>query len=1161
MNLAFKLVFKRLKKQKIRNVLVVLAIAAASCLVVWIIGGYETLFTDMIGSEDNPLGRYNLKTMSAGGLEAGLNAGPGGMPQRGRGGGFSGPFQGPRSQQQPQQQIPDRQKERPFANSSMNPSSSEKKDSSKLNSPSEVGNIPADRKTGKSQRDLNFNSTGSITDNKNAPRSFGQAERPENFQNRPPKDRFEYARTNNHQIDIAKIAAAVPDHILKKFKALDKNNDGFLDNKEEQAMAMNRMTAEEMPSGRPGSSPVNGIRMNQRNSREMTIALPKSFIDKLRTDQDIETLDESAPVRAFVYYKGMKSYFSSNQDDQNTKTTQDEIGKSGKNENSKNSSLIPDGVDPELHFEAFKAYRASMGTPAGMGQQLLGTTARQAPYKMASGSWFSETDSRLLEAVVTSSAAEKMKIHSGDKILLICDTGEYQLNVVGVIEDRAGSFYLPMETAEKIKGSRPDSDSVSIILRKGSNPEEFKKRWNPILQQTVPGTSFMTAQDIKDLKKKISADKKSFNWQTVSSALMAIFVSAVIIFTTLNMSVHEQKRQFALLRGIGLTRYQIGQTVLSESLLLALPGWLFGLGAGWLLLGFFTGKLPVIGIPVIVLTFICSVLGAIIAAIIPVVKGLLVRPLDALENTPFSGSRIDHKRNRRIVVFSTCLGFLLLSVDILIVHFFNIDTKTRLFFHASLGIFSLALGMLFLIPMAVKLTEWIFVPLLAFMFRLDPKILRNELSGNLFRTSATAAALSIGGGIFIAMQIWGYSMLGPFLPGKEMPDSFAAFLPNGLRTEMADELRNAPFVIQNEFLPVAVEQAEFAKGSLKSGELQSKDRMKNQFANVILFGADTDKAFGGNSPMIELRFRKGNIHETLNAMKNSRGCVITDTVSVDYKLDKGDLLKLVHPRIPSKIIEYPIVGVVHFPGSQWFCKTSGVRRNFARSGGMVFLSDENVLKDFGIERFSYFWFNSPADVSCSNMERELDQIAAKNFRLDKTSPKTTNSLNGTAQKESELVFVKLTTRDSLCRSIFRRADGVIWGISTLPLVTLVITSIAVISVIVNSVRSRRWQFGIMRSIGFTRSAIVRLILIESALVGIIAIIASFVFGFLSAQGGLKLGESMFGSANPPIILPWSHLAFGIGLMIFLCLLAALEPAINTGRKEPLDLLQEGRGID
>lgn len=1146
MNLAFKLVFARFKKQKIRTLLVVLAIAATSCLVVWVIGGYKTLFTDMIGSEDNSLGRYDLKTMAIGsGSGNGFGAGPDGMPQRGRGGGFSGPFQGPRSQQQA---LPDQQKSRQSSNVFPNSSLTGKNDSPKSNSSSETENNSKDPVSKRSQRDSKLN----ITENKNDQGAFGQNDRPQNFQRPPVKDRFEYARTKNHQIEIAKITNKVPEHILQKFKDLDKNNDGFLDSKEEQAMAMNRRTAPEMPSGRPNGSRENGIGMNRRNSREMTFSLPKPLIDKLRTDKDIETLDETAPVRAFVYYKGMKSYFS---------PTKDDIKKSEEKENAKNSSLVPKGIDPDLHFGAFQVYRASMGTPGGLGQQLLGTTARQAPDKMASGSWFSDPDSNEHEVVVTSNAAEKMKIHSGDKILLICDTGEFQLSVVGIVEDRSGNFYLPMKMAEKIKGTRPDSDSLSVVLRKECNPEEFKKRWNPTLQQEVPGLSFMTAQDIKDFKKKLGADKKTFNWQTVSSALVAIFVSVVIIFTTLNMSVHEQKRQFALLRGIGLTRRQTGLMVLAESLLLALPGWFFGLSAGWLLLGIFTGKLPALGISIIGLTFVCSVLGAIIAAIVPTIKGFLVRPLDALENTPFSGSRIDRKRNRRIVFISTFLGFLLLSIDILIVHFFDIDSQSRLFCHATLGIASLALGTLFLVPMAIKLTEWVFVPFLAFIFRLDSKMLRNELSGNLFRTSATAAALSIGGGIFIAMQIWGYSMLGPFLPGREMPDSFAAFLPNGLHKEMVDELRNAPFVIKNEFLPVAVEQAEFAKGALKSEVLHSKDRMKNQFANVILFGADVDKAFGGNSPMIELRFRKGNIHETLDAMKKSRGCVITDTIAVDYKLDKGDLLKLIHPRDPSKIIEYPIVGVVHFPGSQWLCKTSGVRRNFGRSGGMVFLSEKNVLNDFGIERFSYFWFNSPSNVSYTDMERALDQISAKNFRLDKTSDKKTSLLNGTDRKESGLAFVKLTTRDSLCGSIFRRADGVIWGISTLPLVTLIITSIAVISVIVNSVRSRRWQFGIMRSTGFTRSAIIRMILIESTLFGIVAIIASFVFGFLSAQGGLKLGESMFGSANPPIILPWSHLAFGIRLMIFLCLLAALQPAINTGRKAPLELLQEGRGID
>ncbi len=1139
MSLALKLVFSRIRKQKIRTLFVILTIAATSCLVVWVIGGYRTLFTEMIGEDSNPMGHYDLKVLSMNMISDGMGA-SGNTPQRGRGGGFSGPFQGPRSAISVSQEN----KRNHF--------------SQDLTNQNKAG------QAGPQQVESRQSETEEGTRPTNRHDQIKQA----------INDRFAYSRNKERQIELGKLSDKVPAHILKKFKIHDKNNDGLIDREEEKLLMINQPPSSDAV-GRPGEDRSNSRRgkgMNRQLQGRPELAIPREFIQKIRSDSEIDCLDETATARAFVYYKGMESFFTSDEKEIKEEKNWKE-----------NVSLVPDGIDPELHFGGFKAYRASMGTPGGLGKILTGTTARQAPDKMMSGSWFTDLDHHIREVVFSSGAAERTKIRPGESILLIANTGEYQLKVTGIIEERGNTIYIPMKMAEKITGSRPQTISLSIVLKKGTSAEAFKNRWNPELEKSASGLHLMTTGEVRESMKKIESNKKTFNWQTVSSALVAVFVSIVIIFTTLNMSVNEQKRQLALLRSIGLTRTQTSAIILTESFLLSISGWFFGLLSGWLLLGVFTGKIPGMSLSITGLTFLCSVIGAVLAAIIPMLKSFFVRPLEAIETSPFGRGRTDRPKNNRVILIMTLIGFLFLSVDLLVVHFLKTDPKTRLFGHATFGIASLAVGTLLLIPAAVKITEWIFIPILAFLFHLNAKMLRSELTGNMFRTTATAAALSIGGGIFIAMQIWGYSMLGPFLPGKEMPDALAAFLPQGLYPSMVDELQKAPFIKKGEFLPLSLEQAEFANGSVKTG-----DRMTQQFANVILFGADVDRAFGGDHPMIKLRFRKGNLAETLAAMKNSRGCVISDTIAVDYKLDKGDTLKLTHPKDPSRIIEYPIVGVVYFPGSQWLCKTSGVRRNFGRSGGMVFLSGSNVWNDFNLDRYSYFWFNTLPDISYNEMETALDRLAAKNWKLSNQSKENTTKENfnkgvnsppfpnpAASAKEnirgfgirdlkennSGLSFVKLTTRESLSGSIFKRADGVIWGISTMPLVTLVITSIAVIGVIVNSVRARRWQFGIMRAVGITRGAVVRMILIESVLIGIVSVIASFLFGFLSAQGGLKLGDSMFGSADPPIILPWTHLVFGIGLMLFLCFLAAVQPAINTGRKQPLELLQEGRDIN
>ena len=79
------LVFSRLARHKRRLVLVILAIAAAACLVVWVIGGYRNLYTEIVHTNPRPFGRYDV--MIGAEMESG--------PRRGAGGGgpaFGGPL-------------------------------------------------------------------------------------------------------------------------------------------------------------------------------------------------------------------------------------------------------------------------------------------------------------------------------------------------------------------------------------------------------------------------------------------------------------------------------------------------------------------------------------------------------------------------------------------------------------------------------------------------------------------------------------------------------------------------------------------------------------------------------------------------------------------------------------------------------------------------------------------------------------------------------------------------------------------------------------------------------------------------------------------------------------------------------------------------------------
>ena len=323
---------------------------------------------------------------------------------------------------------------------------------------------------------------------------------------------------------------------------------------------------------------------------------------------------------------------------------------------------------------------------------------------------------------------------------------------------------------------------------------------------------------------------------------------------------------------------------------------------------------------------------------------------------------------------------------------------------------------------------------------------------------------------------------------------------------------------------------------------------------------DVQRGYAGPNRLVHLKFLEGDAAEAFAALETGRGVIVNDALKIDYGFQLGDTLKLCDPKQNSRVLEYPIVGIVAFNGWQWLSKTSGVRRNYGRSGGMVFASDRLIRDDYHLTDTGYFWFNLKEGTDLSGLETALDRIAQKNLAECAAGGKASENPRGggadiSAQGASNAAYVKISTRQSLRESISKRADGVIWGLSTMPLVTLALMSIALVAVSVNSVRARQRSFGILRAVGVERGKLTRMILCEAILLALCGAAASLLFGFFAAAGALKLGQSMFGTADPPLVLPFKGLLSGLAFLVLLAAAASLVPAIRIGRARPLDLLK------
>jgi len=819
-------------------------------------------------------------------------------------------------------------------------------------------------------------------------------------------------------------------------------------------------------------------------------------------------------------------------------------------------------------------------SPFVMSPKLVGIDTDTPPYKLLKGRWIDHRDPKLREAVISDEAAERLEIVLDDEILVIFGTKEYRLKIIGItaqvasaptirkesptgrpmmsgsgtsLGPAASAIYVPLALAQKIAQKPGKVNLVNIKLREGVRLAEFRNRWLPRVAEVRPPLLLVDVQDIKGAMEgnMMAANTRRQAWAATGMSLLA---ALFIIFTTLSMGVNERVRQFAVMRAVGLTRFQVAGGIATESLVLGFIGWGGGLVAGWGLLTIIASKKPdvfsdgvALGSWCVILTAASAFGGALLASILPAWQATSVQPLEAMS------PRRSVRPSIGLSVLAGVIGLGLIAVNPLLVFVLPIADVARYGIYEAVGCTSMALGFLLLAPLAIMTTEVVIGPGIAWLVGLEPRLLRFQLRSNLWRTLGTTVALSVGLGLYVSMMVWGYSMLEPFKPGDWVPDILVAFQSGGLPDTEIEAVRSVNGVIREQCIPLAVDQPRLASDITGSQQGSSVTRQDN----VIMIGLDPEVAFGGPKPLVAARFTDGTAEEAVAKLKHGRFCIVPDHFLTPTGLRIGDRFGMIPPEKPDKPVQYTIAGAVSLPGWHWMTKFSGLRRRSARAAAMVFADYEQVRRDFDIRQINFFWMNRDKNVDVALIGAAMQPIADRNLG----EPQPVNG-QGTWAVGATMFgrSLRLSTPEDVRTRILSRADGMIWAMCQLPLITLLVTSLGGVNTIMASVRARRWELGVLRAMGITRWAICRMILAEGLLIGLVACFLSLAFGVTAGWCGTGISQyvSFFGGLNPPLVIPLSQLGFGFGVTLLLCLVGALWPAIVTGRTEPLKLLQAGR---
>ncbi|SMP73404.1 putative ABC transport system permease protein [Neorhodopirellula lusitana] len=708
------------------------------------------------------------------------------------------------------------------------------------------------------------------------------------------------------------------------------------------------------------------------------------------------------------------------------------------------------------------------------------------------------------------------------------------------------AIYVRPSLAASINGYPESAQVLQLAVRDSVTVQQFAEVWQDRLAASSPSlrlVDFAAVRSGMESSRTVSSQQSQAWAATGMATLAAIF----IIFSTLSMGVSERAREFAMLRAVALTRAQIAGIIALESVILALVGWGGGLATGWLVVMVGSRVSPelfasgaVLGWTSVAFSGVTVLVGALGAAILPAWRAMRIEPLDAMS------TRAAKPSETRWAVLG-CIGALLSLAAPVTVFGLPMSDAWRTWCYTFLTYPMLLVGMVLMAPAVVVFSERVSGRWVTKLMRLDSRMMQTQLTSNLWRTIAATLALSVGLGLYASTQTWGYSMLKPFTPGDWLPDMLVAFHPIGLDDEGDELVRQVEGVDANQVMPLAIEQARFDWGDREAPSRLSQD-------NAILFGIDPGRSFGAEDPFLDVSFVEGDRELALEQLAAGVACLISQDFQMSSGLHVGDELAFTPPANPAGRVAYRIAGVVSLPGWHWFTKFSGVRRHFVRTATMVFASRNDVQNDFGLGRTEFYWLNLEPDANLAAVEEDLQTIAERDAGA---TFQTDSKMQVTAYRP----FARATATANVRKAIKKRADGMIWGMSYLPLVTLAIMSLAVVNTVMASVRSRTWEFGVMRSIGVTRGQLVRLVVAESILIAMAACVLSLVFGLIAGWCGVGMAQYGGWFAGPPtFLIPWLQLGLGFTATIGLCLLAGVWPAIKTGRAEPLRLLQAGRGM-
>ncbi len=660
-------------------------------------------------------------------------------------------------------------------------------------------------------------------------------------------------------------------------------------------------------------------------------------------------------------------------------------------------------------------------------------------------------------------------------------------------------LFLKLADAAKLLGKPDLVTRIDLSLEPGTDVQEARRR----VEETVGDRAQVeTAQTQEESVKDLMA---GVELGALLGGVCALVVGLFLVYNALSVNVAERRHEIGVLRSLGATRFQVARLFVGEALFLGLTGSLLGLPLGWgvaylalgtvqeLLSDLFPLELrqvPTLAADTVLLALVCGTATALLAALVPALHAAREEPADAVRRAPRT-SGWGYRLPHAGVSAAIILGGLAL-------------VPLREHLPNRWGVFGapmfILVGMLVATPLLAELAAHLLAPAARLFLGVPGRLAADNLVRSPGRTGLVIAALAAGvalmvqtAGVMVSSEDAALSWLDRTLSCDLMVTANSPITSAGKSQPMGEEV--GPLL---ETLP---EVRRAVPVRFKLIDFRGK-KVSLTAVDVVGFheAGGPEEAVPGLELFPQLR-RPGT-------------ALVSENFAQLYRVAAGDRLRLPGPRGP---VEVEVVGTVLDYG--WNRGTVFVDRAF-----YVAHYDDREVDLFHV----YLRPESAGAVEA--VREEIDR-------------------RWHAQ-ESLVAATRQELRDG-ARGMIRRLYSIGYAQE---LVVGVVAGLGVVMALLNSVIQRRRELGLLRAVGASPLQVLRTVLAEAVLMGIVGALIGLALGIPMewyVVRVLLLEEAGFAL---PLKVPWLEAGVVTGLALAIATLAGLGPAVQAVRLRIADAI-------